>query len=268
MQINMYIKFMIQRTLRALEECYGQLEDSAKAVGLCVNHDKTKYMLCSRHDNRICNVPSVRLAGRAFENVKSFKYLGTIFTKEMEVKSEIKERLAAGSRCMYALNRILKSRNISRKYKVNVYKTVIRPVVLYASETWTLNESECNQLLVWERRVLRKVFGPNFVNGSWKVKSNAELRELFASPDLVAEVRSRRLAWLGHLERLDENRTVKRLFRNRPEGRRKVGRPRKRWVEDVEEDLRKMGVRHWRRKALDRESWRKIAKEVKALHGL
>uniref|UniRef100_T1IE17 Uncharacterized protein n=1 Tax=Rhodnius prolixus TaxID=13249 RepID=T1IE17_RHOPR len=53
----------------------------------------------------------------------------------MDVRKEIKERLAAGSRCMFALNKILKSRNVSRKHKINVYKTVIRPIVLYASET-------------------------------------------------------------------------------------------------------------------------------------
>ncbi|XP_073998627.1 repressed by TOR isoform X3 [Rhodnius prolixus] len=259
---------LLGRTLRALEECYDQLENSAKAVGLSINTDKTKYMLCSRNDNRICNAPSVMLSGRAFENVQAFKYLGAIFTREMDVRKEIKERLAAGSRCTFALNKILKSRNVSRKHKINVYKTVIRPIVLYASETWILNESESNQLLVWERRVLRKIYGPNLINGSWKIKSNTELKELFASPDLVAEVRSKRLAWLGHLERMDEDRALKKIFRNWPEGRRKVGRPRKRWLEVVEGDLRRLGVRNWRRKATDRESWRQITKDVKALQGL
>ncbi|PSN46590.1 hypothetical protein C0J52_24400 [Blattella germanica] len=67
---------------------------------------------------------------------------------------------------------------------------------------------------------------------------------------------------------MSETRTTKTIFIGKLEGRRRRGRPRKRWIDDVEEDLRKMGVRCWRRKAEDRDEWRRVIEEVKVLHGL
>ena len=77
-------------------------------------------------------------------------------------------------------------------------------------------------------------------------------------------IKVRRLEWLGHVVTMDETRAVKKLFEEKIEGRRGRGRPRLRWIDDVEEDIRKLGVKRWRRKALDREEWASIIKEAKA----
>ncbi|XP_039285322.1 uncharacterized protein LOC120351570 [Nilaparvata lugens] len=80
---------------------------------------------------------------------------------------------------------------------------------------------------------------------------------------IVDEIKLRRLSWLGHVERMSDSRIVKKVFRNNPGGRLR-GRPRKRWLEDI----RKLGVRGWRRKAVDRDEWRGFLNEVKALNEL
>jgi hypothetical protein len=67
---------------------------------------------------------------------------------------------------------------------------------------------------------------------------------------------------------MEENRMVKRVFEGQPGGRRKIGRPRKRWLDDIEEDLRLMKMKKWRNKATEREIWAKIVWEAKDLHGL
>jgi len=85
---------------------------------------------------------------------------------------------------------------------------------------------------------------------------------------LVTEIRKRRLHWIGHVERMEESRIPIKLIHSNPEGRRRTGRPRKWWVEDVEEDLRKMGVRGWRRKAKEKNEWADVIKEAKVLQGL
>jgi hypothetical protein len=81
---------------------------------------------------------------------------------------------------------------------------------------------------------------------------------MYGQPDIFAEIKSKRLEWLGHVARMEENRLVKRVFEEHPGGRRKTGRPRKRWLDNIEEDLRLMNLKRWRKKATEREVWAKI----------
>jgi hypothetical protein len=80
----------------------------------------------------------------------------------------------------------------------------------------------------------------------------------------VTVINIRRLKWLGHVIRMNKTRSVKEIFEGKLEGRRGKGRPRLRWINDVEDDLRKLGVKRWRAKALDREDWTSIIREAKA----
>ena len=104
--------------------------------------------------------------------------------------------------------------------------------------------------------------------GEWRIRTNKELYGLYKEPSLVSEIKSARIRWLGHIERMDKQRGVQKAYSQKPEGRRLPGRPRKRWIDDVEDDLKKLGVRGWRRKAQEREEWRKVVKEAKARNGL
>jgi len=82
--------------------------------------------------------------------------------------------------------------------------------------------------------------------------------------NIVTVIKIQRLEWLGHAVRMNETRSVKKIFEGKLEGRRGRGRPRLRWINDVEEDLRKLGVKRWRTRALDREEWASIISEAKA----
>jgi transcription termination factor 2 len=89
-------------------------------------------------------------------------------------------------------------------------------------------------------------------HGQWIIKTNAELITKYKSQDIITVIKIRRLQWLGHIIRMDETRSVKKIFERKLEGRRGRGRPKLRWINDVEDDLRKLGVKRWRTKALDR----------------
>ena len=118
--------------------------------------------------------------------------------------------------------------------------------------------------LILERKILRKIYGPTKENGQWRIKTNEELMTKYKAPDIVNVIKIRRLEWLGHVVRMNETRSVKKIFEGKLEGRRGRGRPRLGWINDVEDDLRKLGVKRWRTKALEREEWASIVKEAKA----
>jgi hypothetical protein len=145
---------------------------------------------------------------------------------------------------------------------------VIKPIIIYASETWVLKEKEIRMLNVWGRKILRKIFGAKKEENEWRIRNNQELRNMYGQPEIIGDIKSKRLGWLGHVVRLEEDRMVKRIFEGHPGGRRKTGRPRKRWLDDVEEDLILMKVKRGRIRATERTVWAKIIREAKALHGL
>jgi hypothetical protein len=87
--------------------------------------------------------------------------------------------------------------------KIQLYKTLIRPVVSYAAETWTMKKEE-QALLVFERKIFRRIYGPKYENGEWRTRTNRELEELSKGENIVKWIKGQRLSWLGHLERMEE----------------------------------------------------------------
>jgi hypothetical protein len=105
--------------------------------------------------------------------------------------------------------------------KVKIYKTIILPVVFYGCETWSLTLREEHRLRVFENRALRRILGPkrDEVTGEWRKLHNEELHNLYSSPDMIRQVRSRRMRWAGHVARMGEDKKVYKVLVGKPEGR-------------------------------------------------
>jgi hypothetical protein len=99
---------------------------------------------------------------------------------------------------------------LSRNLKVKIYKTIFLPVVLYGCETWSLTVREEHRLRVFENRVLRRIFGPKRgeVTVEWRKMHKGELHILYSSPDIIRQIKSRRMRWAGHVARMGEGRNV------------------------------------------------------------
>jgi hypothetical protein len=161
---------------------------------------------------------------------------------------------------------LLSSRLLSRNIKVKIYKTIILPVVLYGCETRSVTLREDHRLRVFENRVLRRMFGPkrDEVTGEWSKLHNEELHNLYSFPYIVRQVKSRRMRWAGHVARMGEERKVYKVLVVKPEGKRPLGRPRRRWEDWIRMDLRETGLGSvdWIRLAQDRDQWRVVVSAV------
>ena len=109
-----------------------------------------------------------------------------------------------------------------------MYKTLIRPVVLYGHETWTMLEEDLQALGVFERRVLRTIFGGVQENGVWRRRMNHELAALYGEPSIQKVAKAGRIRWAGHVARMPDNNPAKLVFANHPVGTRWRGAQRAR----------------------------------------
>jgi hypothetical protein len=117
--------------------------------------------------------------------------------------------------------------------------------------------SDEEKLRIFERKVLRRIYGPTREKERWRIKYSHELYDLYKNPEIVKTVKLGRLRWLGHLTRANEISSCRKLTFSKPEGTRRAGRPSLRWLNSVEKDLRLLGIRGWKTKALDRNLWRR-----------
>jgi hypothetical protein len=132
---------------------------------------------------------------------------------------------------------------LSKNLKIIMYKTITFRVVLYGCETWCLTLREEHRLRVFENRVLRRIFRPKRVEvtGGWRKLHNEELRDLYYAPNIIRIIKSKRMRWAGHVARMGEKRNSYRLLVGKPEGKRPIGRSRRRLVDNIKMDLEEIG---------------------------
>jgi hypothetical protein len=103
--------------------------------------------------------------GDNYEGVAEFTYLGTLINNDNNVEKEIQRRILAGNRTSFAALRLFRSRLRSRGTKILLYKTLIRPVVSNGAETWTMTKKDEQAVLVLERKIFRRIYGPKYKHG-------------------------------------------------------------------------------------------------------
>jgi hypothetical protein len=161
---------------------------------------------------------------------------------------------------------LLSSRLLSKNLKINMYRTIILPVVSYGCETWSLTLREERRL---RNRVLRRVFGPKMdeVTEEWRKLHKEELNDLYSLPNIVRVVKLRRMRWAGHVARRGEERGVHRVLVGKPERKRPLVRSGRRWENTIKMDVQEVEGGHgdWMELAQDRDGWRALVSTVKNL---
>jgi len=121
-----------------------------------------------------------------------------------------------------------------------------------------LKKKEEYALLIFERKIFRRIYGPKYEKGEWKNRTNRELEETSKGENVVKWIKGQRMSWLGQLERMEEDRMHKRIFTQELEGSRRRGSHRKGWKEKVERDIQLLGVRRWTELVTDRKKWKDV----------
>jgi len=105
--------------------------------------------------------------------------------------------------------------------------------VSYGAEAWALTKKEEQAVLIFERKIFRRIYGPKYENGEWKSGTTRELEEMSKGENIVKWIKGQRISWLGHLDRMEEDRMPKNIFTQELEGTRRRGRHRRSWKEEV-----------------------------------
>jgi len=190
---------------------YLDLEEEMSKLGMEINENKTKYMVASTYEHRR-NTGDLRIGNKTFEAVQNFQYLGNIIGNTNNNNKCTKERIMMGNNAYYANRQLVNSSLISRSSKLQIYRMLVRPVVTYGSESWTLTIEEERALAVFERKILRKIYGSVKENELWRIRRNDELEAIIKGENIVRFIKSQRIQWLGHIERMQDTTIPKQML--------------------------------------------------------
>jgi hypothetical protein len=136
-------------------------------------------------------------------------------------------------------------------------------------ETWVLKETTKNKLMVFERKVLRKIFGPTEErDGTWRIKTDGELDKLIRHKNVINYIKAQRLSRFGHLHRMPEERIVKKVDKWKPMLRRPLERPKNRWEDDIRNDIKRLKTKNWTNCIQDRKNWKLYVEKAKTFKEL
>jgi len=152
---------------------------------------------------------------------------------------------------------------------IRLYKILIKLILCYGTVTWTLTQTSEQMLNTFERKILRRIYGPTHEGGFWRPRWNNELYSLYNEPNIVEDIKIRRLEWAGHIIRMKKERIPNKVLNGNFQTTRTVGRPRTKWADVIQRDaLQQLGIRGWRRRAAKKDEWRRLLRETKARKGL
>ena len=219
-----------------LERLVQEFGSVCRRWKLTVNEGKSKVMRIGKNGEE--NEVNVSLNGRRMEEVETYRYLAVDISNDSGMGEEVNHRIGEARKAWGALKDVWKKRHISREAKVGMYEGIIEPSLQHGCETWVLNVRDRKRMEAVEMNCLRNICGLRRIDRV----PNVEIRRMCGKNVSVSQRMDQGvLRWFGHVERMGNERLVKRVYDSEVRGVRRSGRPRKSWMNGDERDLRKEG---------------------------
>ncbi|KAK3553456.1 hypothetical protein QTP70_003499 [Hemibagrus guttatus] len=231
-----------------VEESLERWRFAMERRGMKVSRSKTEYMCVIEREGS----GTVRLQGEEVKKVQEFKYLGSTVQSNGECGKEVKKRVQAGWNGWRKVSGVLCDPKISARIKGKVYRTVVRPAMLYGLETVSLRKRQESELEVAELKMLRFSLGVTRLD---RIR-NEYIRGTAHVGRLGDKVREARLRWFGNVQRRESEYIGRRMLDMELPGRRQRGRPKRRYMDVINEDMKLVGASV--EDAEDRDRWREM----------
>ena len=241
---------LCRKNHRELEEDLEIWRNALERRGLKVSRSKTEYLRVGGVDDG----EELKLQEEEVKKAKNFKYLGSTVSNDGRCEEEVRTRIQAGWMSWRKVSGVLCDRKLSAKVKGKIYKSVVRPAMLYGMETVAVTEQQMRKMKVAELKMVRSALG---VTRKDKIR-NEYVRGTAKIAKLGEKLRNVRLRWYGHVKRREKDYVGKRMMEMAVPGRRKRGRPRRRWMDLVREDMERVGAREG--DEVDRVKWRLLSR--------
>ena len=211
-------------------------------------------MRCTRNEDgaRL----NVMLNGEGVEEVDQLKYLGSVIAVNGRVEADVHQRVNEGCKVLGALKGVMENRGLGMNVKKVLYEKVVVLTVMYGSESWGMKVTERQKLNVFEMICLRSMTGVSLLD---RVRNEAVRARTGVRREDVNVLR-----WFGHVERMDNERLLKKVMNAKVDGRSARGRPRFGWMDGVKRALtdRRMDMREASERARNRNEWRMIVTQL------
>ena len=234
-------------------ECKNQLEVdleqwryALESRGLRISRTKTEYLCGNKKDSQ----PPIKLQDADVPETEDFKYLGSTIQSNGECGREVKRRIQVGWHSWRRVSGLLCDRRVSARLKGKIHRTVVRPAMMYGLETVAVTKKQEAELEVAEMKMLRFELGVTKMD---RIR-NSLIRGSLHVASIANKMREARLRWYGHVKRRDMEYVGQRALRMELPGKRRRGRPKRRYMDALVEDMKVAGVQE--KDTQDRIKWR------------
>lgn len=244
---------LVAESRAGLQRMLERWRSALESRGMRISRKKTEYMTTDVDGDQQA---TLRLGVMRVNRVKNFKYLGSVVEETGEMRKEINHRIQCGWNNWRGVSGVICDRRVPIRLKGKVHKSVVRPAMTYALEAAPLKKTEERKLDVAEMKMLRWMSGVTLRD---KVR-NEHIRGSVKVIEVSKKVQEARLRWYGHITRREdeEQHVAREVMTMEVEGTRRRGRPRIRWKDCIQNDMREKGLN--RRSARNRNLWKRLIK--------